>query len=172
MTDAISPVVDRLVAIIEGIDGIGKVWPYNPRDRQDISPHVVTEIDGIKVNRAWWVQGPVLDRQSEWLTRMSPQFVRRRWTYQIHGIEGLSPGPDGDTRLPGQDLQTLRDNALAVCDAIDADYDLAGTVFDSEPCNWLPPGPHHRMFGPAGSGFGAAYVVIEKRTVSMPNRTV
>lgn len=171
MTDAISPVVDRLVAIIAGLDGIGKVLAYNPRDRQDIAKHVVSEIDGIKIQRAWWVQGPVLDRQSQWLTRMSPQFVRRHWTYQIHGIEGLTPAFPGDTRTEGQDLQTLRDNALAICDAIDADYDLAGTVFDTEPCTWLPPGPHHRMFGSTGSGTGAAYVVIEKRTISMPNRT-
>ena len=47
MTDAISPVVDRLVAIIEGLDAIGTVLAYNPRDRQDIAKHVVSEIDGI-----------------------------------------------------------------------------------------------------------------------------
>lgn len=169
MTDSISPVIDRLAELIQGIEGAGRVLKFNPRDRKDIAQWVVSDIEGVKVTRAWWIQGPYMT--SGWLTRMSPQHIDRVWTYEIHGIDGFSPSFDGDTRDPGEDLQTIRTLGLAICDAIDADLDLGGTVFDAEPCQWRSPGPQHRMFGPSGSAFGAAHLVIEKRVRHMPDRT-
>lgn len=169
MTDSIAEAIARMVELVEGIDAIGVVLDHNPRDRKDITEHITADIDGIRVMRAWWVQGPYMT--SRWLTRMSPQHVDRTWIYEIHGIEGLTPAFPGDTRGPGEDLVTLRNNGVAVCDAIDADYDLSGSVFDAEPCQWRSPGPQHRTFGPAGGGFGAAHLIIEKRVKHMPART-
>lgn len=160
-----------MVELIEGIPSIGRVHNFPIRDRDDIQPLITSEIDGVNVLRAWWIHGPTME--GEWLTGLSPQFLQRQWYWEIHGVEGLSPGYEGDTRPPGGDIQTIRDNAVQVMDALDGGDDnelgLGHTVvFDSEPCR-IRQQPFHAPF--LEGRLPLAYVVIEKRIRTVPARS-
>lgn len=168
MNEVLSTVADRYVDLIGAIQSIGLVQAFNPFARTDISGLIVSEIDGIKVMRAWWVQGPTME--ARFVTEVTPGHVARTWTWEIHGIEGVAPAWEGDTRTAGQELNTLRDNAAAVTDALDADdIGMDGLVFRSWPCEWADE-PAHIEFGEPGNGFVCAYAVITKRVMTMRDR--
>lgn len=173
MTDTLpSVVVDEFVSRIEAIEAIGLVHPFPLRDRKDIKELVVSEIDGYRTLRAWWIEGPNVE--AEWLVQMGQApWITRKWTYEIHGIEGLTPQDAWDLRPTGGDIVTIRDNAVLVMDALDngADLELGlgyDVVFSSSPCQ-IRQRPFQTTF--LDGVLGAAYVVIEKRIETKPART-
>lgn len=169
MNEIVSPVVDRIVGRILTIPSIGVVRGFNPFARSDIADQVVAEIDGVRTLRCWWVQGPTMT--AVFPTQMSPPFVHRTWTYEVHGIEGVAPAWDGDPREPGAELNTLRDNAALVTDVLDADdLDMGGLVHSTQPCKWSDE-PLHVAFGDSGDQFVVAYAVITKVVTTMRART-
>jgi hypothetical protein len=170
MTETLSPIVERMASRIEAIADIGRVLRFNPFARDDVSDLIVGPTgDAEKVLRAWWIQGPTMT--AAWAPGTSPPWVLRTYGWEIHGIEGVAPAWDGDLRDPGEDLQTLRDNTAAVCDALDTDtLDMGGLVFKAEACQ-ISDEPAHAVFGEAGSMFAVGYVVITKTVKTMPART-
>lgn len=174
MTDSIAGIVDRLAERIETVASIGRVLKWDPYDRSDISEWITSEMDGVLMTRAWWVSGPTMGPMPQaqgrngWLTSMSPQHIPRLWTFTIHGVEGLSPAQDGDTRDPGESLQTLRDFAVQVSDALDSDgLDHGGTTFNSHASFWQTE-PRIEAFGRAQ--IALAHVVIAKQVSTMAAR--
>lgn len=156
MPDAeLTPVVARIVAIIEGLTDIGLVHGHDIYDRDDIAPLLVSTIGGTSTTRAWWITGPSMTGTRA--EQREAGYVRRRWVYTIHGIEGLTAN--------GDSIETLRTNAVAVADALDADFDLAGTCHVTDPCRWTS--PMNRRYV---AGIGCSYVAIEKvvTTLSTP----
>lgn len=172
MPDSIDVVVDRMVALIEAIPDIGRVYPFDPRRRDDLSPWIHSEIDGVSVMRCWWVSGPTLS--TEWVTKFSPQQIYRRWTFTIGGIEGATPAFPGDTRTAGEDIQTVRRFAVAVSDALDAAVDLGledpPHAFDSNPCEWRE-APKHDWIGSPSQRHLVVRASIEKQIATMPSLT-
>lgn len=150
-TDVSAPVA-RLAAIIGGLSNIGLVHTHDIFDRDDVTSLVVSSIDETDTLRAWWITGPTLNAERS--EQKEAGYLRRRWTYTIHGIEGLSS--DGDS------IATLRDNAVAVADAIDTDYDLNGTCHGTDPCRWTDP-VNRRL----AAGMICSYVTIEKTVVTL-----
>lgn len=156
MPDAeITPVVARIVAIIGGIAAIGRVHGHDIYDRDDVRDLIVSSISGTDTLRAWWVTGPSMTGTRA--EQREAGYVRRRWVYTVHGIEGLTA--DGDS------IETLRTNAVSVADALDADFDLNGTCHTTDPCRWTS--PINRRYV---AGAGCSYVALEKAvtTISTP----
>lgn len=149
----IAPVVARLVNRIQTVAGIGLVWDHDIYHRKDLRAAVVSSIAGADTLRAWWITGPSLDARI--MVQRPGGQIERTWTYTIFGVEGLSD--DGDS------ITVLRSNALAVCDAIDADPSLGSTVHRSEPCVWRTP-PENRV---AWAGIGASYMSFSKKVVTL-----
>lgn len=149
----IAPAVARLKNRIETVTNIGVVWPHDIYSHNDLRSAIVSTILGTPTIRAWWITGPALQARN--MVQRPGGMIERTWTYRIFGIEGLSPN--------GDSIVTLRANALAVCDAIDADPSLAGTVHRSQPCTWRQ-APENRT---AWAGIGASYIEIEKQTVTL-----
>lgn len=152
----IVPVIARLKALIETVPDRGPVYSHDIYQRDDLATLIVSEIATVRTLRAWWITGPRMDSQR--LTQVSAGYIERQWTYEIHGVEGLSAN--------GDSLVTLRAKALAATDAIDADIGLSGAAHRSLPCRWRIP-PENRALW---SGVACSYVVIEKSviTVSTP----
>lgn len=172
MADDISGIVDRFAARIETVDDIGRVLKWDPYDRMDLAEWITDEVGGITMTRAWWIAGPTMGpnpnarARNGWLTGMSPQFVPRLWAFTIHGVEGLSFA--GDTRDPGEALQTLRTFAVQVTDALDSDaLGHGGATFDSHACMWQQE-PKIEAFGRVG--ILLAHAVITKQVSTMPAR--
>ncbi len=167
MTDTVvSPVVAHMVDLIAGLPRIGLTFPHDPWDRNDIANVLVSEIDGRRTLRAWWVSGPVMSATQEDIAAGRDSFgnmPQRTWTYTIHGVEGLAPAYPDDIRGPGGDIVTLRANAIAVTDALDADVLLGGTVPATLPCSW-PNQPAHRSF--AGL-VAVSYIAIVKSVITL-----
>jgi hypothetical protein len=162
----VSPVVDRVVELIETVPEIGLVFGHDPWDRNDIANVLVSEIAGRRTLRAWWVSGPVMaaayQGEAEGFISFDTSSIRT-WTYTVHGVEGLAPAWPEDDRGPGGDLVTLRANAMAVTAALDADPLLADTCAGTEPCSWPAP-PSHRTF--AGL-VAVSYIQIVKRVITL-----
>ncbi len=159
-------VVAEIVDLIEALPDIGKVFAHDPWDRNDIRNVLVSQIGGQSVLRAWWVSGPVMAATQEDTAAGRDSFgnmPQRTWTYTIHGVEGLAPAYPGDDRGPGGDIVTLRANAIAVTDALDADVLLGGTVPATLPCSW-PNQPAHRSF--AGL-VAVSYIAIVKSVITL-----
>lgn len=152
-TTDIAPVVARLVNRIQTVPAIGLVWDHDIYSRRDLRSMVVSKIAGVDVFRAWWITGPALDAQN--MVQKPGGVIERTWLYTIFGVEGLTD--DGDS------IATLRSNALAVCDAIDADPMLGSTVHRSDPCVWRQP-PENRV---AWAGVGASYMSFAKKVVTL-----
>jgi hypothetical protein len=149
----IAPVVAALKAKIESVADIGLVWPHDIFDSKDLRPMLVSSIDNTDTMRAWWITGPSLRART--VVARPGGAIDRTWSYTIYGIEGLRNG--------GASIETLRANGLAICDAIDADPGLAGSVHRSEPCNWRI-APENRA---AWAGIGASFMAIEKTVVTL-----
>lgn len=124
-TDITGPVA-RMKAIIEGISRIGLVWAHDIFNATDLRPMLVSSIAGEDTLRAWCISGPRMTGRS--MVQLPGGWIERSWQYTIYGFEGLN--------ADGSSLVTLRANALAICDAIDLDPDLAGTCHRSQPCAW------------------------------------
>lgn len=152
----IAPPVARLKALVEAVPASGPVYPHDIYQRDDLAELVVSSIEGVDTFRAWWITGPRMT--GERLTQTSDGYIERRWTYEIHGVEGLTAN--------GDSLVTLRAQALAVTDSIDSDIPLSGTCHRSLPCSWRT-APENRV---TWAGIACSYVVIEKTviTVSTP----
>lgn len=149
----VAPVVTRLAALIGTVTNIGKVHEHDIYDHDDMRDLVVSTIGGTPTLRAWYVVGPVMaGNRAE---QREAGYVRRRWTYTIHGIEGLDANNTAATA-------TLRDNAVKVMDAIDADFDLNGTCFLTEPCAIVDE-PATRLY-PVGA---CAHVAITKPVITL-----
>lgn len=173
MTDTLpSVVVDRMAELIAGVENIGVVHKWPIRDRSDIRDLIHSLIDGEDVLRAWWIEGPNVE--AEWLVQMGQApWITRRWTYEIHGVEGLTPAFPGDIRPTGGDIETIRDNAARIMDALDGGPDLElglgyDVVFSSSPCQ-IRQRPIQTTF--LNGSLDLAYVVIEKRVETKPART-
>lgn len=152
-TTDIAPVVARLVNRIQTVPAIGLVWDHDIYSRTDLRSQVVGDIAGVPTFRAWCITGPTLEAQN--MVQRPGGVIERTWIYTIYGVEGLTD--DGDS------IVTLRANALAVCDAIDADPMLGSTVHRSEPCVWRTP-PENRT---AWAGIGASYMSFSKKVVTL-----
>lgn len=152
-TTDIAPVVARLKNRILTVANIGLVWDHDIYNRKDLRAIVVSNIGGNDVMRAWCITGPTLDARN--MVQQPGGVIERTWVYTIYGLEGLSA--DGDS------IVTLRTNALAVCDAIDADPMLGSTVHRSEPCMWREQ-PQNR---PAWAGIAVSYLSIAKKVVTL-----
>lgn len=154
------PMITAIVDAIKTAPNIGLVWPHDLWDRDDILNVIKSKVAGRDIIRAWWVSGPEMDATfADALDGMAT----RTWTFTIHGIEGLAPAWDGDLRGPGGDLVTLKTNAGAVTDALDADLFLAGSCDQAMPCTW-PVRPEHRMFA---GGWATSYIQIQKVAVTL-----
>lgn len=149
----IAPVVARLKNRIQTVTAIGIVHDHDIYQRKDLRPAVVSKINGVDVMRAWCITGPTLEAQN--MVQKPGGVIERTWLYTIYGLEGLSA--DGDS------IVTLRSNALAVCDAIDADPMLGSTVHRSEPCVWRV-APENRA---AWSGISVSYMSFAKKVVTL-----
>lgn len=149
----IDPVVARMVTLIRAIPEIGVVHPQDLFRRDDLRPLVVSTIQGRDVMRAWFVSGPSMT--SERAVQTAGGFIRRTWSFTIYGLEGLTENAQ----------LTLRRNALAVTDALDADRLLGNTCHETMPCQWRQ---LSNRFGWAG--IAASWVEITKtvRTLSTP----
>lgn len=170
MPETLSPIVDRMVARIGTIANIGRVLKSSPFDRLDVADLIVGQTgESDRVLRVWWVQGPTMS--ADWLTGMSPQHISRTYTFEIHGIEAVAPAWEGDVREAGEDLQLLRDNAIAVCDVLDADdLGMGGLVFKAEPCQ-IQEEPVLAVFEIGEMAVPLDYVVIQKVVKTKPART-
>jgi hypothetical protein len=140
-TTDITPVVARIANRIQSVTDIGLVWTFDPYDRDDLRPWVMSTIGSVPTLRAWWVSGPTMEAQRA--TQSSAGHLLRRWTYTIYGVEGLN--------ADGSSMATLRTNALAVTDAIDLDRDLAGTCHRTDPCSWRTIENRNAWLGIAGA---------------------
>lgn len=149
----IAPVVTRLAALIDAVADSGLVWPHDIYSHKDLRPFVVSRIAGEDVLRAWWITGPTM--RSQIAVQAPGGRMERTWSYTIHGVEGLTES--------GDSIVTLRANTLAVCDALDADPTLTGTVHRSEPCQIVQP-PQNRS---SWAGIATSYVAIVKNVVTL-----
>ena len=152
-TTDIAPVVARLVNRIQTVANIGLVWDHDIYDRNDLRARVVSVVAGATVMRAWWITGPTMAGVN--MVQRPGGVIERTWQYTIYGIEGLS--------ADGASVVTLRTNALAVCDAIDADPMLGSTVHRSEPSSWNI-APENRV---AWAGIAASFISINKKVVTL-----
>ena len=84
--------------------------------------------------------------------------IERTWTYTIYGYEGLSAS--------GDSIVTVQANALAICDAIDLDQDLAGTVHRTQPCAWPVAPQNLTAFGRIA--LSTVQIVKQVTTLSTP----
>lgn len=121
----IDPVIARIANRIGTVTNIGLVHQADPFDRTDLRPFVVSNIAGTDTMRAWWISGPTMTGKR--INAAAAGYIERTWQYTVYGVEGL-------TATTGQTV--LRRNALAVCDALDLDRDLGGTVHRADPCTW------------------------------------
>lgn len=155
----LSAIVGELADRIGSISAIGLVWSHPFVDKSDLRNELVSQINGHPTLRSWWIDGPEMRAEAQGFT----DYARREWTFTIHGLEGLSPAWLDDNRGPGGDIVTLRDNASAVTDVLDADQTLAGTCAKAWPSNW-PVRPEHRTFA---GGVVVSYVQIQKRVTTL-----
>lgn len=163
----LNDIVERMAELISEVPGRGLVWKHDPWDRDDVANLVVSDIEGRPTLRAWWISGPTTE--SEWVEGGHPIYVARWWEFSIHGVEGLAPAFDGDSRGPGGDIVTLREHMEAVVAAIDGagiDLDIPASVFDSRPCA-VPEEPEHRTFADVVT---VSYVRITKRVLTVTER--
>lgn len=160
----IAPVHARIVNRISSVSNIGLVHEADIWSQDDLVPLVVSTIADVPVMRAWWVTGPALP-EADRIIEISPLQHHRWWEYTIHGIEGL-PEDNGGTLGSEAALATLRANALAVTDALDAEVTLNNTCHRTWPCTW-PTKPELR-FPVIGI---VAYVEIRKRVLTLSTPT-
>lgn len=156
----IDPVLARIVNRVQSVTNIGPVYSADIWAQDDLSDVVVTTIGGTPKLRAWWVTGPALP-EADRIIEIAPQYLHRWWEYTIHGIEGMPEdvaAGDGAETL----MATLRANALAVTDALDASVTLNNTCHRAWPCTW-PVRPELRfpIIGLVG------YVEIRKRVLTL-----
>lgn len=142
----------RMVAIIEALPAIGFVHPYDLYSRKDLRPLIVSEISGQDVLRAWWFSGPTMVGKP--MVQTAGGWCERTWLWTIYGVEGLTDD--------GSSLETVRANALAIVDALDADRDLAGSCHRTQPTRLTV--LENRA---AWSGIGASYVQLAKEVVTL-----
>lgn len=152
----IAPVIARLKAVIETVPNIGLVYPYPLYNRDDLGSLLVSEIGRVRTLRAWAIVGPTMAGRN--MVQRPGGHIERTWTYTIHGYEGLSA--DGDS------IVTVQANALAICDVIDVDPDLNGTVHRSQPCSWTL-GPQN-LISWHGIALSTVQIVKQVTTLSTP----
>lgn len=133
----IAPVVARIVNRIQSVANVGLVHAHDIWARDDLRDDVVSTIAGVPTLRAWWVSGPTMTGQR--LTQTTGGYQERRWTYVLHGVEGLDANADC--------IDTLRTQALAVSDALDLDVTLANTCHRTWPCEWTQRPELHSLIG-------------------------
>jgi hypothetical protein len=156
-TDVTGPLA-RIVNRIESVVGIGLVHDHDIYDRDDLAELLQSSIDGEPTLRAWWIRGPQLV-SSQRLTQIATGYLERQWSYTIVGVEGLSAN--------GDSVRTLRANALALMDAIDADWSLNNTCHRTLGCT-ITEGPDNRVVGSAGIGVSYIEIVKPVVTISTP----
>lgn len=148
----VTPVVARMLDLIETVPGVGRVWPATIYST-DVLDYVRDDDQRVRV---WWISGPSMTAQAT--TQSEGGRIERTWTYRIHGA--LSVVDDGG------ELQELRALAVKVTDALDADVTLRASVHHADPCRWSIQPEHRILVG----GIYAAYIEIAKsvRTLSTP----
>ncbi len=124
-TDITAPLA-RMHTLIAALPSIGLVHDHDIFDRNDLAPQLVSEISGVRTLRAWWFSGPQMVGRP--LVQSAGGWIERTWQYTIYGVEELSDD--------GSSLVTLRANALAVSDAIDAERNLNNTCHRTQPTQW------------------------------------
>lgn len=156
----ITPVLARIVNRVESVTNIGPVYESDIWAQEDLGDLVVTEISGTRTLRAWWVTGPALP-EADRIIEITPLQQHRWWEYTIHGIEGLPEDVSGTTGAEAA-MATLRANAEAVTNALDASVTLNNTCHRAWPCTW-PVKPELRVpvIGIVG------YVEIRKRVLTL-----
>jgi len=150
-TDITGPVA-RIEALISGLPSIGLVYGHDIFDRTDLQPRIVSNIGGTNRLRVWWVSGPTMVGRP--MVQTSAGYIERTWRYTICGAEGLADD--------GSSIVTLRANALAVADALDADHDLAGSCHRSQPCRFET--LENRVLW---AGIAASFVQLSKEIVTL-----
>lgn len=155
-TTDIPPVLARIKALIETVPNIGRVFPFPLYNRDDLGTLLVSEIGGARTLRAWAIVGPTMVGRN--MVQRPGGHIERTWTYTIHGYEGLSAA--------GDSIVTVQANALAVCDVLDADPGLNGTVHRSQPCSWTV-GPQNGISA-AGIALSSVQIVKQVTTLSTP----
>lgn len=150
-TDVSAPLA-RIAAVIGGVTDIGVVHDRDLLSRSDVVDLLHSDISGNRTLRGWLVRGPALP-ESRRAEQREAGYVRRRWVYEIRGFAGRS-----DTSQA-----TLRDLAVAVSDALDADFDLAGTCHATEPCRWRGQVRDRLLAG----GTAVSEVVLEKAVITL-----
>ena len=152
----ISPIVARMVTLIEGIPDIGRVIDHEVWDRDDFGPQLISVIDGAPVMRAWLITGPTLADSAYYSQSFPANAIMRAWQYRIIGIEGLDP----DASLA---TATQRDQLVAVLDVLDADRQMGGSAHRSEVAR-VDVGPQIRK---VAERYACSYVEITKVIVTL-----
>jgi hypothetical protein len=149
----VSAVTARIRNRIQSVTDVGLVWEHDLFARADLRSMLVSQIGGQPSLRAWWITGPTMTGRR--MVTSPSGLLERTWVYRVCGVEGLDES--------GSSLLTLRNLAVLVSDAIDADPTLANTCHRSQPCNWSVP-PENRA---AFAGVGVSYVEISKTVVTL-----
>lgn len=152
----ITPIVARMVALLEAIPDIGRVLDHEVWDRDDFGPQVTSIIDGVPVMRAWIITGPTLADAAYFTQAQPANAIMRAWQYRIIGIEGLDADASGSTG-------TQRDQMVAVLDALDADRQMGGTAHRTEVAR-VDVGPQLRL---VAQRYACSYVEITKVVVTV-----
>lgn len=150
-TDITAPIA-RMKTLIEALPNIGLVYDYDLFSRTNLATYLVSKIGGNDTLRAWWISGPTMIGKP--MVQTTAGYIERTWRYTIYGIEGLTEG--------GDSLLTLRANALAVSDAIDAEPDLNGSCHRTRPTSWVV--NENRA---AWAGIGASFAQLTKEVVTL-----
>ena len=153
-TTDIAPPVARMATLIEAIDEIGNVYPYEFfRRKSDATIDAMhLKISGVHTLRFWWISGPTMTAQR---AVSGDGTMERSWEYTIHGAFGVTE--------TGDSIELARTKALAVLDAIDAEHDLNGTCHRTNPGRFAVAPSHREIL----DGVGVTYVEIAKTVVSL-----
>lgn len=149
----VSAVTARLRNRVQSVADVGVVWEHDIFARVDLRSMLVSSIGGTPTLRAWWITGPSMTGRR--MVTSASGLLERTWVYRVCGVEGLDES--------GSSLLMLRNLAVLVSDAIDADPTLANTCHRSQPCSWSV-SPENRV---GFAGVGVSYVELSKTVVTL-----